>query len=153
VNKVTIHHESPPIDEPNIHSSLIFDGINSIRYLQKQHIEKNGFPDIKFHYIIAPCGTVYEGVPPEMRGFHVAKNNSGNIGILVIGNFTVEIPKAEQMISLKILLRHICEIFPSYNSKETYGHRDFIFTKCPGDNLYSEINKIKWGEVNIYEDN
>lgn len=151
-SKITFHHQGPEDGFENIHRIPCFEGAATIRKIQKEHMNKYGLADIKYHYIIAPNGDIYEGRPPHYLGKHVSKNNRDNIGVMVIGNFCTETPTQAQIDSIKKLIIYISFLFPRIDiPKCIYGHRDFEFDICPGDSLYNIINDIKYGKISLFE--
>jgi hypothetical protein len=146
-SKVIIHHYGFPEEKPNMHIMPLFKGHESIRELQKEDIRDLGLIDIKFHYIIAPDGVIYEGRPSQYIGKHTPGQDNGGIGILVYGNFNVEIPTQTIRESLVWLLLHLRYKHGMDLPKEVYGHRCKKLTTCPGHHLYAYIQKLKQGRV------
>lgn len=152
--KITFHHEGPDKGFEKIHRIPCFEGAASIRKIQKFHMYEQGMADIKYHYVIAPNGDIYEGRQPHYLGKHVNKNNRGNLGVLVIGNFNIETPTSQQISSVKKLCIHISFLFPNIDIPKCIGgHRDFDIEMetCPGDNLYNIISDIKYGIVPLFD--
>jgi hypothetical protein len=84
----------------------------------------------------------------------VKNNNTGNIGICVIGNFEVEKPTGEQLAALKKAIIHISNLFPSVARglpKNIFGHRHFMATDCPGANLIDFVNGLKYGSITLFD--
>jgi hypothetical protein len=144
--KVFFHHYGFPEDKPNANIGKTFKGAESIRDLQKENIEIDGLIDIKFHYIIAPNGLVYEGRPSQYMGKHVLGYDNGSIGVLVYGNFNVEPLSFKIKESIVGLLLHLRKKHITLNiPKEIYGHCCKKLTTCPGHNLYQYISKLRIG--------
>lgn len=149
-DRVTIHHQGAGNPKTPVMSS--FKGASSIKAIQLYHQKTNGWSDIAYQAIIAPNGDIYQGRPFDVVGSHVKSNNTGNIGIMLIGNFEVETPTKEQIVSLKKLLCYLKVKFPQLNiPKRLFGHKDFMSTDCPGKNLYPIVFNIKTGKDDIYE--
>ncbi len=143
-NKVIFHHYGYPLDEPNIAISPFYDGHASIRALQKEDIYLHGFIDIKFHFIITPDGSIYEGRPTDCMGKHTKDYDKGSIAILVYGNYNIEevsvsVRKAIVWLLLHLKKKHITLDLPN----EIYGHCCKKETDCPGRNLYEYLKKLK----------
>jgi hypothetical protein len=108
--------------------------------------------DIGYHSVIAPNGDIYQGREFNHIGAHVKNGNSGNIGIMLIGNFEVETPTEKQLNSLKKLLVYLQTIYPTLDvPKCVFGHKDFNVTDCPGKNLYPIVMDIKNKKIDIYD--
>lgn len=134
LDSVVIHHEgnNPSYD---------------VQTIQREHMLGNRWTDIGYHFIVAPDGTIYEGRSIGARGSHVAGENTGRIGILIMGDFqpgptytflglTVYRddddpgPTNEQVQSTMWLIRWLDY---QYGIEEVLGHRDLNPTECPGD--------------------
>lgn len=151
-DRITIHHQGAPGDEPTIHVMQSFKGASSIKNIQNYHQKSRLWCDVAYHAIIAPNGDIYQGRPFDVIGSHVKSNNTGNIGIMLIGNMEVEEPTKEQISSLKKLLCYLKVKFPQLDiPKRLFGHKDFMSTDCPGKNLYPIVFAIKTGKESIYE--
>lgn len=144
--KITIHHEGA--GDPHQPVMKSFKGAETIRNIQRFHMDDRGWTDIAYHRIIAPNGDVYEGRPLNTVGAHVKSRNTGNIGIMVVGNFEVETPTAIQLQVLKELIKDIAREFPTIHLPSMiYGHKEWQMTDCPGKNLYPIVLDIKFGKI------
>jgi N-acetylmuramoyl-L-alanine amidase len=102
--------------------------------LQQVHFKNQRFADIGYHFVIDQTGVIWEGRPLSVRGASVARNNTGTVGICLVGNFEAIKPSEAQLASLVTLsgaLRHALGI------THFGGHGDFPGqdTRCPGANL------------------
>lgn len=141
-NTIVIHHTYKPQWQ-------------KIKELQK-YFHDNGDADIGYHFVIDGDGTVYEGRPINIKGSHVYLNNTGKIGIALMGNFQDETgidnykdigklltgaaptkPTKAQIESLKQLIN---KLKSQYTIVKTGGHKDFAVaggeTECPGNTAY-----------------
>lgn len=97
-----------------------------------------GWEGIGYNYFIEEDGTVFEGRGMKI-GAHTRGMNKISIGICLSGNFDIEFPRQEQLISLKKL----CTFFmKKYNIsiERVIGHREVENSKksCPGTNFDME---------------
>ncbi len=123
-------------------------GTKNPSYIEGWQMRKNKFPEIGFHFLIAPNGTIYEGRKLFFRGDHMRAANTGKIGILVLGDFQdnlLEIdddPTKEQTNSL---VKLVLALKGKFSGIVTLGaHRDFdTTTKCPGDDLYKLLPNVR----------
>lgn len=151
-DRITIHHQGSSSKEPLAHVMGFFKGGQTIKAIQEYHQKTNHWNDIGYAAIIAPNGDIYQGRPFDVVGSHVKSNNTGNIGIMLIGNMEVERPTKEQISSLKRLILYLKVKFPQIDiQKRLYGHKDFMNTDCPGKNLYPLVFAIKTGKESLYE--
>ncbi|MBN1316650.1 MAG: N-acetylmuramoyl-L-alanine amidase [Anaerolineales bacterium] len=121
LNTIVAHHSALPVS----------DGPLEIQHL---HMERKGYADIGYHYVIDEKGGIYEGRSLMVRGAHTGGHNTGTVGIVLMGNFQEIEPTQAQIISLKELARRLVS---DYKITHLAGHRDFQpgVTVCPGDNL------------------
>jgi len=133
-NRITVHHTATP----NVYG----DAAEVVRAIQRYHMDERGFIDIGYHYLIDREGRIYEGRPEGVVGAHVAGQNTGNIGVTIIGNYEeADVTPASQA-ALEALLAWLCykHGIPVDAIK---GHRDYAPTTCPGKYLYARLPEIK----------
>lgn len=134
-------------------------GKRRVREIQVYHQTK--WSDIGYHFLIDSVGNVYQGrpfiddkplasVPKLALGAHVKKQNSGKIGICLLGCFHPayderpcfdEIPTT-MMDATVGLASFLCQAY-KMDSERIRGHRDFLSTSCPGDILYAQLPSIR----------
>ena len=68
------------------HAGNSFDFNSTINHIQEEHLNK--FDDIGYHYAINKDGVIYEGRPITKLGCHILDGNTGNIGIVLIGDLS-----------------------------------------------------------------
>jgi len=130
LNTIVVHHSAFPSTDP--------------AEIQDLHMDVRGFADVAYHYLIAKDGTIYEGRPIDMRGAHVKGYNTGSVGIVLLGNFNEELPSAEQLVHLRLLVDYLRY---KYHIRYLAGHRDYPNqspdgTECPGRNLYPLLTDL-----------
>ena len=135
----------------------------SVETVQASHMIRNGWTDIGYHYVISPDGTIYEGRDIEARGSHVEGENTGRVGILLLGDFepgpefsiefgifgrnhTLTIsdiddlgPTDAQVTSSLALLRWLDYVF---GVDQVLGHNDLNDTQCPGSYCIQYIKEF-----------
>lgn len=109
----TSHHTFEIIDE--YHKSLGWEGFG-------------------YHYFIDKAGALKAGRAENYHGAHTKGYNTRSIGICLAGNFDFSLPTAEQIATLKILLRdlRVKYLIPREN---IVPHRRFAEKSCYGNNL------------------
>jgi len=106
--------------------------------IQGMHMDRRGYADVAYHFLIDSDGIIYEGRQINIRGAHVQGFNMGSVGIVLIGNFNEIEPTLAQADSLKRLVDYLRY---TYKIRYLSGHKDYPDqspdgTECPGDNLY-----------------
>jgi len=94
------------------------------------------FGQKSYHWIIELEGTAVRGLQDQQRGAHVARANTGNIGICYVGGMDKAMRKAKdtrtpaQTATLERLVREYRAKYPSIIVR---GHRDWPGVKkdCP----------------------
>jgi hypothetical protein len=150
---IVIHHSATNFSET--------DGKKNVRRIQSMHMDGRGWVDIGYHFLVDADGTIYQGrafledrpladKPELAMGAHVGGQNSGKIGICLVGCFeaeesgcsrpdTISSTEMEKLAEFCAFLSKTYEI-PADNIK---GHRDFKATACPGSNAYGQLEELR----------
>jgi hypothetical protein len=111
--------------------------------LQSWGKSDKGWPDLPYHYLIAPDGTIYQGRPTTFQAeTNTSYDLNGHIGINVWGNFEEQRISEEQLnavIDLTAWLMAVHGIDPSTIG----GHKDRAVgqTDCPGKDFYRYLEQ------------
>ena len=137
VQRITIHHDGmPPVGLRA--GSEIAARIDLIR---QSHMQR-GWGDIGYHYIVDPLGEVWEGRPLNWQGAHVARQNPGNLGVLVLGNFERQQPTRSQLDALDRFVASRIDAY-SLSVRSVYTHQELAPTACPGRNLQLHMSRTR----------
>lgn len=101
-------------------------------------MDRRGFADVAYHFLIDSDGIIYEGREIDIRGAHVQGFNTGSVGIVLLGNFNEALPSQPQIDSLEKLVDYLRY---TYEIRYLAGHKDYPNqspdgTECPGADLY-----------------
>jgi hypothetical protein len=122
VRFIVLHHTAIRIAEPES--------------IHKWHLD-NGWAGFGYNEYIRKNGDVVIG-----RGFSVGaqcKNyNSSSYGIALEGDFRVEKPTKEQILTLKQRVEYLKTFFPAFEGLK--NHYDLVKTDCPNLNLVDFLN-------------
>ena len=162
VTKMAVHHTATANNDP--------DPAATVRAILAYHTQSNGWNDIGYNFLIDASGRIYEGrfarsyasneTPTGENtsgggviGAHAGGNNTGSVGIALLGELGSASPSAAAVESLKRMLawkadRHGIDPLgsASWTTGELstiVGHRDVSTTACPGDRLYSQLPAIR----------
>lgn len=119
--------------------------------IAQNHINKNGWGGIGYHFLIDPNGLVYYVGDISTARANVANLNEQVIGIGLIGNFISEVlPTSEQLDSAHKLCEYLLNYqdLPNLTSWDNVlGHKELPAqtTICPGDNWKSWKTQILQG--------
>lgn len=134
--RATIHHTATPTNDSLSPQARL-------RQIQNYQMDTRGWCDIGYNYLISRDGRVWRARGPTTVGAHVANNNTGNIGISVIGTHTSTPATGTQLCSAAKLLRRLHEAYGiSLARSNIRGHRQYGGTVCPGNALYEQIGAI-----------
>lgn len=129
---IVIHHSAASADQ-------------TVKSIEDYHLSL-GWEGVGYQYLITKNGTTWKGRPETYHGAHVSEQgmDKKSIGICVIGDFDINLPTDDQILSLTLLLKDIISRYP--NIKIKY-HRNFAPKSCPGTNI-----KDDWVESLIREE-
>ena len=119
-----------------VHHSAVSD--TGSAEIQELHMDRRGFADVAYHFLIDSDGIIYEGREINIRGAHVQGFNTGSVGIVLLGNFNETTPTRPQLDSLEKLVDYLRY---TYEIRYLTGHKDYPDqspdgTECPGAYLY-----------------
>ncbi len=147
VDKIIIHHTAGINGEDNAAAS--------VRGIYYYHTVRKGWGDIGYNYLIDTHGNIYEGRAggESVVAGHARGNNTGTIGIAVMGNYEEESVSYAALEALAYLVQDKAELhninvdrYSSFRGEVTPnmgGHRDFGSTLCPGKNLYAILPVLR----------
>ena len=155
VQFVIVHHSAG--------SNVTTNYTEEVRNIYLQHTQINGWNDVGYNFLIGRDGVVYEGRDGQglmdgdnVLGAHFCSQNSGTMGICLMGNFNDVKPSEASLASLDQLigwklkkegLQPIGMAFHPGSAKQLNlisGHRDGVCaTECPGNNLYAALPTIR----------
>ena len=126
---VTIHHAG-------VDWKTGRDPAESVRAVQKYGQNEKNWPDLPYHFMIAPDGQIFEARPtiyePQSNTNYTLQ---GHIGVELMGNFETQRPSLAQLKSCVALVAWICQDL-KIDPAEIAGHRDRAETTCPGKDFY-----------------
>lgn len=136
IRRITLHHSV--VTPANWSAPAVAE---TLRTVQEQHLSR-GYVDIGFHYAIDGAGFVWECRSLEFMGAHAGgiQNNEGNVGIVLVGDFSSEDPTAAQVESLEQLVQ-VLRIRYGIPTSSVYLHSDFKNTRCPGPRLIESLER------------
>jgi hypothetical protein len=136
IQRVTVHHT---------HSEY------TARSLQQRHqTQADPKADIGYHFLIDSEGQIYEGRPLGIIGSHSEKDNRGNIGIALSGDFQEQPPTRAQTETLRKLVMALRCPCSDWDGVWTHRSRKQLqfpdapehHTLCPGDVLAAEVETL-----------
>jgi hypothetical protein len=124
------------------HAGVLWEGKTTpdrfVKNMQAWGQKDKNWPDLPYHFLIAPDGRIFEGRPlvyePESNTKYPL---SGNIGVEMMGNFERQRPSPEQLRSCVALVAWLAQEY-SIDPANIRGHSDAApgQTTCPGRDFY-----------------
>lgn len=137
--RISIHHTASPADDGG-------DPAQRMRQMQAFHIDDRGWCDIGYHFVVSQSADIFQGRSTEERtGAHVLNENTGNIGISLIGNFNNQSVNSEQFAETITIAHWVHDTYDiTLDRDQVRGHREWPgqSTSCPGDNLKSRLDEL-----------
>ncbi len=132
------------------YSATYADQDLDIRDIDRMH-KARGWKGVGYHYVICRDGLIERGRKETEIGAHVAKQNTGKIGICLIGgldratgpNVGVDNRTDAQKKSAASLVR---DLLTRYPNAKVVGHRDLAATQCPAYDVAAW-----WSAVNAHQ--
>jgi hypothetical protein len=122
------------------------------RSIQDFHMQTNGWSDIGYNFLNTIGGILIEGRSGSLeqaikgnsvRGAHAGTDDGNRSpGVSNEGNFSINKMDDTQwnsLVDICVALCLSCDIDPS----KIMGHRDFVATDCPGNNLYKRLPELR----------
>ncbi len=117
------------------------DPVKKVQGLQSWGRKEKGWPDVPYHFLIAPDGRIFEGralqFVPETNTTY---NTTGHVGIQLWGNFEEQRATPGQLRSTVWLTAWLCQEL-RIDPETIRGHRDHAETACPGLDFYRYIEQ------------
>ena len=144
IDAVTIHHSAGPRAPSKAKAQALHAAY------QRLHIQEFGTAghtrgDIGYHFAMDDLGRFYRLRPHSAKGTHVGGWNTGNVGIMLHGNYVIDGLTADQRASLKWLFQGgFYKLFgePEAGIHIVRGHQEWPghnTNACPGTNLMRHL--------------
>lgn len=120
-----------------------------VRNMQSWGQRDKGWPDLPYHFLIAPDGRIFEGRPLTYEPESNTKYDlQGNIGVEMMGSFQSQRPDPRQVASCVKLTAWLCDQY-GIDQSLIRGHKDAASgqTTCPGkdfDRYLSDGQFRRW---------
>lgn len=137
--RITVHHDGMA----PFHATATTSIAGRMESIRRAH-RTRGWGDIGYHYALDPAGRVWMARPLLWQGAHVRHQNEGNIGIVVLGNFSEQGLNAAQVNGLDTFIKVLMRQY-SIPANEVWTHREFptARTECPGRSLQAHMDAAR----------
>jgi hypothetical protein len=124
------------------HAGVTWEGKTTpdkfVKNMQAWGQKDKGWPDLPYHFLIAPDGRIFEGRPLIYEPDTNTKYElAGNIGVEMMGNFNEQRPSEQQLESCVNLVAWLAQEY-DIEPQNIRGHNDAApgQTSCPGKDFY-----------------
>lgn len=120
------------------------DPVKKVRALQSWGQRDKGWPDLPYHFLIAPDGRVFQGRDPLYRPQSNTKYNmDGVLNVQLFGDFEQQPVAEKQQQALEATLIYLCRIHNiEVSSISTHKDEAPGQTTCPGRNLTALLPRL-----------
>lgn len=117
----------------------------SLQDIRNFHIQKRGFKDIGYHFVIFADGRVEKGRRVQIAGAHCKGHNSHSIGIAYIGGILKDGTPSdtrtpEQKTAIIKLIKELKQAYPGIS--RISGHREYSSKPCPCFDAHAEYQHL-----------
>lgn len=156
INQFVVHHTA----------GSDFSSDATVRGIQDEHMNGNGWADIGYHYLVGSDGKIWEGREKKFVGAHVKGSNANTLGLTFLGCYDDEqCPKELKPVSQET--PHMFEAMgylianlalyanvSNLNRNTVKGHLEMpnAATACPGNRVLSKIETIiEWAVACLHD--
>lgn len=135
VDTVVFHYTAANSDEQSAHRNCA----GRVRGIQVFHQHSRGWNDIAYNFLTCKHGYIYEGRGIDAKSAATGAANSHTLAVCFLGDDTIgrdDVTVAGRAALVEIT-RWIHQRRPAVRYHK--GHRDFMPTSCPGNELYSYV--------------
>jgi hypothetical protein len=136
VDAIVYHYTAAGSDEQADHKNCA----GRVRGVQAFHQNVRGWNDIAYNFLTCKHGYIYEGRGIENKSAATGAENGHTLAVCFLGDDTVgrdDVTVAGRQALVEIT-RWIRQRRPAITGYK--GHRDYMSTSCPGNELYNYIH-------------
>ena len=137
IERITLHHQGERW-KPDADPAAYLRRLQSWSRLSKR------WPDIPYHYVIAPDGRVFEARPEALPGdTNTGYDPRGHALVMLLGNFEEQEPTAAQLEATVALMTRLARRH-GIPADRIASHRDVSDgTVCPGAHLWPLLPQLR----------
>lgn len=138
VRYLVVHYSASDADERALHKNCAA----RVRGMQTYHMDVKGWNDIAYNWVVCKHGYIFRGRGWAIRSAATGKANGFTVAVCFLGNDTPKRsdPGSKGFAAIKEVWRFVVRNGPKVAGAR--GHRDFMSTACPGDELYDFAHSL-----------
>ncbi len=138
VTHLVVHYSASDADEQSDHAKCA----GRVRGIQNYHMDTHGWNDIAYNWLVCKHGYIFRGRGFGVRSAATGPANGFTYACCFLGDDTKgradATPAARAAITeVRDFVKRNCE-----NYENAKGHRDYMSTSCPGDELYAFVHTL-----------
>lgn len=139
VDALVVHYSASGADEQANHRNCAA----RVRAIQRYHMDTQGWADIAYNWLVCVHGSIYQGRGWGVRSAATGAANSHTVAVCFLGND--DKGRQDATPAARQALREVYEFVKRRTPRRIVakGHRDFMATSCPGDELYRFLKTLK----------
>lgn len=139
VDALVIHYSASGADEQADHRNCAA----RVRGIQRYHMDTQGWADIAYNWLVCRHGHIFQGRGWGVRSAATGEANSHTVAVCFLGNDTPG--RADVTPEAKAAIREVYEFVKRRTPRRIVarGHRDYMATSCPGDELYRFLKTLR----------
>lgn len=136
VDTIYFHYSAADADEQESHVNCAA----RVRGIQNYHIDRQGWNDIAYSFLVCKHGYVFEGRGYGVHPAATGADNSHSLAVCFLGDDTVN--RDDVTPNGRRALVDITQQIEAWARKTLAyrGHRDAMSTRCPGDEIHAYIH-------------
>jgi N-acetylmuramoyl-L-alanine amidase len=115
-------------------------GVDASLEQLRRSVQRRGYSDIPYHFVITADGAVHATRPLERMGAHCKGHNADSVGVALMGNLDKVPPTEAQVAALISLLADLRRKW----DVPIFGHGELRNTACPGKFLRPVLDAIRY---------
>jgi hypothetical protein len=133
------HYSAFDGDEQKLHRNCP----GRVRAIQNFHMDTRGWSDIAYNWLFCIHGVIFQGRGWGIRSAATGDANSHTVAACFLGNDSAG--QQDLTPEAKDAFRSIYEFVKKRTPQDITckGHRDFMATSCPGDELYRFLRTLR----------
>jgi hypothetical protein len=148
IDTTVFHYSGADADEQANHANCA----GRVRGIQRYHMDTRGWLDIAYSFLVCVHGYVFAGRGFDVRTAATGPANGHSLAVCFLGNDSAgraDVTTAAQQAHVEIARA----VNQRYGRVMRYaGHRDFMATACPGDELYRYIRSAEFARASAPSD-
>ncbi|MCR4340092.1 MAG: N-acetylmuramoyl-L-alanine amidase [Gemmatimonadaceae bacterium] len=139
VRYLVVHYSAMDADEQVSHVNCP----GRVRGIQNYHMDSHGWADVAYNWVVCKHGYIFRGRGWRVRSAATGPANGFSVAVCFLGDDTRgrDDATAAGREAIRSVHRFVGAHAP--NLEGVRGHRDFMATSCPGDELYRFARSLK----------